>query len=452
MTDKIRLSKDDLYSPSVDSVISEQRSLNHGNVTVGNTASWRKIVFSSLFFLSIAGSLGGFVGWLVIEPLLNEAIRFAGEIEQAEMVMQGDTQNLRIVVRDQVITLSDRVTAIVGSNEYKNITSVRHLAVGQPVLVSAMILDEGELYLFGTRVEVGEQPLEKLHEPMPDLVAVKKWNFIGGLFCFAVVGACIAGFIAAADAIVSRNLLRGLFCAISGIGIAAIGGIIGLVPAGVVFRLAEAAVNHLNDGVWTSGTVGGLGLLVLIVGRSLTWGVYGLSVGLGQGVALRSRQLIMNGLLGGTLGGLVGGALFDPVDHVFNMIGFSGEAVLSRGVGFTLVGLSTGLLIGLVEHFAKDAWLLMRGGPLAGKEFIIHKSPTILGSSPKCDIYLFKDPDVDPRHAQIRKVGNRHEIIDLGSRAGVLVNGQAIERLTLQGGDLIVIGETILEYSGRALR
>ena len=91
----------------------------------------------------------------------------------------------------------------------------------------------------------------------------------------------------------------------------------------------------------------------------------------------------------------------------------------------------------------------MRAGPLAGKEFVLFKSPTVLGSSPKCEIYLFKDADVDPRHAQIRRTGSRHEIVDLGSRTGTLVNGRRVQRAVLQDGDQLVVGQTVLEYSER---
>jgi hypothetical protein len=150
------------------------------------------------------------------------------------------------------------------------------------------------------------------------------------------------------------------------------------------------------------------------------------------------------------LGGLLGGIFFDPLIKIFANTELSGQAMISRAFGFGIIGMSAGLMIGLVEHLAKDAWLLMRAGPLAGKQFIIYKSPTTLGSSPKCEVYLFKDPDVEPRHAAIRKVGNRHEIQDLGSPSGTYVNGQRVQRQNLREGDQIGIGKTILEFAERS--
>ena len=77
---------------------------------------------------------------------------------------------------------------------------------------------------------------------------------------------------------------------------------------------------------------------------------------------------------------------------------------------------------------------------------MIYKNPTQLGSSPKCEIYLFKDPEVSPRHAAIHKVAGGHEIEDLGSASGTLVNGKPVTRTRLRGGDEIRIGETTLKF------
>lgn len=187
-----------------------------------------------------------------------------------------------------------------------------------------------------------------------------------------------------------------------------------------------------------------------MVSRSLIWGVYGLGFGLGPGAAMRSKKLLINGLMGGVLGALLGGALFEPICKLFAGATFGGQALMSRAIGFSFVGLSTGLMIGLVEQLAKDAWLLMRVGPLSGKQFILYKDPTAIGSSPKCEIYLFKDPDVEPRHALIRKTGTSHEIEDTGTPNGTYVNGQQVRRQILKDGDQIVIGQSLLEYSEKS--
>src|SRR5262249_51384863 len=189
----------------------------------------------------------------------------------------------------------------------------------------------------------------------------------------------------------------------------------------------------------------GIAFLIHMMGRGMAWAVAAIPAGMGQGIALRERKVFLNGLLGGVLGGLLGGLLFDPIGELFS--GPNGQADLSRGVGFTVIGVMVGLFVGLVEQWTKTAWLLMRAGPLAGKQFIIYRNPTVLGSSPKADIYLFKDEAIEPQHALIHNFGGRFEIEDCDSPDGTYVNVVLVDKQTLQSGDQLVLGKTILEVA-----
>ena len=140
----------------------------------------------------------------------------------------------------------------------------------------------------------------------------------------------------------------------------------------------------------------------------------------------------------------MGGFLFDPIGIVLGQVG---EGLLSRLIGLVILGAAVGAMIGLVEELLKDAWLRVEQGFLAGKQFVIYKTPTIIGSSPKCQIYLFKDVAVEPRHAAIHIVGNYYEIEDLQSPQGTFVNHQPVTRRRLQSGDRIRIGKTVFHYS-----
>jgi pSer/pThr/pTyr-binding forkhead associated (FHA) protein len=102
--------------------------------------------------------------------------------------------------------------------------------------------------------------------------------------------------------------------------------------------------------------------------------------------------------------------------------------------------------MGVVEEMLKDAWLRVEQGALAGKQFVLYKNPTVIGSSPKCEIYLFKDPGIEPRHAAIHVVQNRREIEDLSSPQGTFLNNQSIVRHRLQDGDRIRVGKTVFHY------
>jgi Ca-activated chloride channel family protein len=189
----------------------------------------------------------------------------------------------------------------------------------------------------------------------------------------------------------------------------------------------------------------GFGFLVLMMGRSAAWAVAAIPAGIGQGIALHERKVIYNGLVGAVLGGLLGGFLFDPIYLMF--LSADGRATVGRAVCFVVIGLLVGLFIGLVEGWTKTAWLLMRAGPLAGKQFVLHRDTTILGSSPKADVYLFKDDAIEPRHAMIYNRGGRFEIEDCNTPDGTYVNGIPVKRRLLANGDKIVLGKTVLEFA-----
>ena len=111
-----------------------------------------------------------------------------------------------------------------------------------------------------------------------------------------------------------------------------------------------------------------------------------------------------------------------------------------------MIGLLVGLFVGLVEGWTKTAWLLMRAGPRAGKQFVLFRDTTVVGSSPKAEIFLFKDPAIEPRHALIYNRGGRFEIEDCKTADGTYVNGIPVKRQLLQSGDQIVLGQTVLEF------
>ena len=193
------------------------------------------------------------------------------------------------------------------------------------------------------------------------------------------------------------------------------GGLISIFLAGIIFVIMVSIAVKFSPQLDPNGMPHGLGLLILMMGRAAAWSVAAIPAGIGQGIALREKKVILNGLLGGVLGGLLGGLLFDPISLVFV---HDGKATVSRGIGFAVIGALVGFFVGLVEQWTKTAWLLMKAGPLAGKQFVIYRNPTVLGSSPKADIYLFKDAAIEPRHALIHNLGGRFTIEDCGTPDG----------------------------------
>jgi hypothetical protein len=267
-----------------------------------------------------------------------------------------------------------------------------------------------------------------------------------GLLLFPTVAGFIGLFLGAAEGIMCRNLQRAAICAAVGLGIGFAGGIVAIFIAEIMFLLMSAIAFSLSKKPLEDGEIPtGLAFLVLMMGRGAAWAVAAIPAGIGQGIALREWKVVLNGLLGGVLGGLIGGMAFDPISKVF--MSADGQAWPSRAVGFTVIGLMVGLFVGIVEQWTKSAWLLMKAGPLAGKQFVIFRNPTVLGSAPKADVYLFKDEAIEPRHAMIHDRGGRFEIEDMDTGDGTYVNGIPIKKQILKSGDQIVLGKTVLEFT-----
>jgi Inner membrane component of T3SS, cytoplasmic domain len=261
-----------------------------------------------------------------------------------------------------------------------------------------------------------------------------------GLLVFPTVAAMVGLFLGSAEGLMCRNIRRAAICAIVGLAVGFGGGLVALIPTVIVFAL----MSHLSDAFARQGQMRtGISLLIYMSGRATAWAVAALPAGLGQGIALREKKVILNGLVGAALGGLVGGIMFDPLYFLLNR---PDTAAASRAVGFTVIGVMVGIFVGFVEQWTKTAWLLMKAGALAGKQFVLYHTPTVLGSSPKADIYLFKDAAIEPRHALIHNRGGRYEIEDCDTPDGTYVNGIPVQKQFLQSGDQIVLGKTVLEF------
>jgi hypothetical protein len=202
--------------------------------------------------------------------------------------------------------------------------------------------------------------------------------------------------------------------------------------AGIIFRIglaiaAGAGVQTFrNPAFW--------------VVRGVAWMVFGAAGGVVYGIVGQSSKKTLYGALGGVIGAGIGGMIFDPIV----MLTKGGAA--SRAVGFALLGIATGIAIGLVESALKDRWLYVTAGPLAGKQFILYKPRTVIGSDQKCDIYLFKDPNVLPEHAIVEIAGTRVQFRALGP---AYVSGQPARVQVLQSGNSVQIGRYAFRYSER---
>jgi hypothetical protein len=173
-----------------------------------------------------------------------------------------------------------------------------------------------------------------------------------------------------------------------------------------------------------------------VFAHCVSWGVLGLFLTIGPGLVMRNAKKLIIGLFGGLVGGLAGGALFDLGSNVH----------LSRLIALLAIGVLAGACTGLIENAAKSGWLKVTAGLIAGKQFILYRNPTFIGSAPECQIYLFRDARVGRRHAAVHIVPGGFELENLPLGASTLVNGKDIQRIRLHNGDKIQVGATCFSF------
>lgn len=88
----------------------------------------------------------------------------------------------------------------------------------------------------------------------------------------------------------------------------------------------------------------------------------------------------------------------------------------------------------------ESAMLIIHRGPNRGERFLLNSPDSSIGRSGENEVVL-DDVTVSRKHANIRKAGQRFELIDLGSLNGTYVNGNSIARATLTNGDEIQFGK-----------
>lgn len=175
--------------------------------------------------------------------------------------------------------------------------------------------------------------------------------------------------------------------------------------------------------------------------RGLGWAIMGLGVGVAVGLIKPEKKRILFCSLGGLGGGFVGGFLFNYVCDIIP------NDVVARGVAIVIMGLLIGLGVGLLEQFAKQAWLKVIRGEFEGKEYLVFDGVTSIGNNGKNTIVLFKDKLVGPHHCDIRLEGSKYVLIDCGTPMGTVVNGNRTARHILRQGDAIAIGNSVLIFN-----
>jgi hypothetical protein len=237
----------------------------------------------------------------------------------------------------------------------------------------------------------------------------------------ALVGLSIGMLIGIAEGVLTRNIVRAAKSGLSG-------GVLGLVGGAIGLPVGEFLFQSVGAGS---------------LGRSVGWAVFGLFIGLAEGVFGRSQA--WKSMLGGALGGALGGLLLEAAHD------WLADPLLGKAAGLLLLGGAIGAFTALIVVLLSRAWLEVISGKLKGTEFILDKfmrpaGPAVsIGSSPlKAEIVL-PDPDIAPQHAMLTSDGAHFALKDM-SLSGTYINGRKTERSQLADRHKIRMGNTELVY------
>jgi hypothetical protein len=237
----------------------------------------------------------------------------------------------------------------------------------------------------------------------------------------ALVGMSIGLLIGIVEGVLTRNLVQacksGLFS-----------GLLGLFAGGIGLPLSEWMFQITGAG---------------IIGRALGWGLFGLMLGIAEGVFGRSQ--LWKGLLGGLLGGAIGGCLVEASRFMMK------NSLFGKAIGLMLLGAAIGAFISLIIVLLSRAWLEVKNGKLKGTEFILDKfmrargpAITIGSSALKSEIVLL-DPDIAPQHAMLTGNGSHFTLKDM-SLSGTFINKRRVELAELTNNSSIRMGNTEMVY------
>lgn len=177
--------------------------------------------------------------------------------------------------------------------------------------------------------------------------------------------------------------------------------------------------------------------------RGIGWSIMGIGIGLAIGLIKPNGKRILYCTIGGFVGAFLGGFAFNYVCDIVP------NDFIARAVAIIIMCILIGIGVGLLEQFAKQAWLKVVRGEFEGKEYLVFPGNTSIGNNSNNTIVLFKDKLIGAHHCDIICEGNTYSIIDCGAPGGTLVNGMKISRHGLKRGDTISIGNSMLVFNSK---
>jgi hypothetical protein len=245
------------------------------------------------------------------------------------------------------------------------------------------------------------------------------------------VGICIGGSFGMSEGIISSIKAKVKTGILTGILIGAIGGILG-------FIAGQAALLFIGTHAFNS--TGRYNQYGIPLSRAVGWALFGLFIGMGEGLRSRSGAKVRNGIIGGFIGGFLGGLVVEYARF------YSPQSHFARLGGLVVLGGFIGMFYGLIENRLAEGSLRLLSGSMGGREFLLSQKTTRIGESEKTEVTLSGYRNVADYHVEIKRAKNSFTIVDAGTKRGTYVNDQKIEETRLQNGDVIRVGDAQFQF------
>lgn len=226
-------------------------------------------------------------------------------------------------------------------------------------------------------------------------------------------------------------------------------GVLGLSVGAVAGLLSVAGA----DGAWVALAdrpgPAPIGALVVV------WAIVAVGVGVASGILQRSTRAVVAGVVGGALGGALGGLVHGAVGARAVQTGSWRAVLIVDGlhpgtlVAVCVASMLIGASIGLAEQVLKARWLTVIEGPLRGRELLVTRPETIIGSASTCGLVLSGDEAVHPSHAVVEMSAGEVVLRPVGTVRlnGLLRDPGNSEKLA--NGDVIQVGGSFIRFRER---
>jgi hypothetical protein len=196
----------------------------------------------------------------------------------------------------------------------------------------------------------------------------------------------------------------------------------------------------IGEGAFQGGQQISKSLLLQESFRAIGWVIFGIGIGVTEGVLTFSLRRALYGGIGGVIGGLLSGAVFIVVTRVSNL------ALTNRAVGFVILGAFIGFFVALVPVVLSQAVLKVVSIKGEGTEFIVDKQVTTIGGADRNDVFVGGEPSFVAKHAEIRQEKNQFVLYALPGCLVTVNNDVPITRQALQDNDRVKFGRVEMVF------